>query len=175
VADPSSPARADRPLVPWLALIGPAFLALSTVFAWTMEMFSPGPSPIYATELSIPFLVSTRFFMTRAPSLAQVLAVLAIGAAILILVETRWADIVRRLLGLCALIGTGLFAWRLEQSIESVLPSRGMDRAGLLTFLGSGFYLGVIGAFLLIVLPGTRRLRPVAAPADARLGSGDAG
>jgi hypothetical protein len=169
-AAPSSPPTADRPRVPWLALIGPAFLALSTVFPWTTW---PLGTP-HATEFSVPF-VST-FFVPRGPTVAQVLIVLAIVASGLILVQAGWADILRRVLGACALILGGLFAWGLSwlsQVFESSGEATSWWRPELFDL---GFYLSVIGAILLIVLPGARRSRPVAATfVAAEPGSGPAG
>jgi hypothetical protein len=150
-AQPASPPSSDGRRIPWLALIGPAVLALSTVFAWTIEAFLPPPAAsIYATELSVPFLVTTRVFFTRPPTVAQVLVVFAIAASGLILVQAKWADILRRLIGVVTLILAGLFAWRFNQSLES------FHTPGLLRTLRLGFYLGVIGAILLVVLPGAR-------------------
>jgi hypothetical protein len=172
-AAPSSPPAAARLRVPWLDLIGPAFLALSPAFAWTTELFSSYPAaPIYATELSIPFLVSGSLFLTRAPTVAQVFAVLAVGGSGLILAQTRWTDILRRVLGVCALILASLFAWRFNLSLEAVQFTPDLVRVFRL-----GFYLGVMGGILLIVLPGVRRL-PMALPstdADAEPGSAPAG
>jgi hypothetical protein len=92
----------------------------------------------------VALLVSGEFFMNRAPTVAQVLAVLAVGASGLILVQARWADILRRVLGACALIISSLLAWRLKQWVEGILPPRGnVSSRGLLNrFLGLGFYLG---------------------------------
>jgi hypothetical protein len=173
-ATPSSPPTADRPRVPWLALIGPAFLALSTVFPWTTEAAAVVSGPVYATGVSVPWV--SEFLMTRAPTLAQVLIVLAVVASGLILVQARWADILRRVLGACALILGGLFAWVLSwlsQVFESSGEATSWWRPELFDL---GFYLSVIGAILLIVLPGARRSRPVAATfVAAEPGSGPAG
>lgn len=156
-----------------LALIGPAFLALSTAFAWTIELFSSDPSaPIYATEVSVPFLVSARFFMSGTPTVAQILAVLAVVACGLMLVQKPWADILRRVLGVCTLILAGLFAWRFNQSLESFQYA-----PGLLRVLRLGFYLGVMGGILLIVLPGAcpSRAQLPPTPANSELGGRPAG
>lgn len=140
--------------VPWLALIGPAFLALSTVFAWVTKAAAVVSGPVYATGFSVPF-VST-FFVPGGPTVAQVLAVLAIVASGLILVQARWADILRRVLGACVLILGGLFAWGLSwlSQFESSGEATSWWRPEL---FGLGFYLSVIGAILLIVLPSARR------------------
>jgi hypothetical protein len=137
---------------PWLPLIGPAFLALSTVFPWTTDAAAVDSGPVYATEVGVPFV--SDFFMNRAPTVAQVVIVLAIVASGLILVQARWADILRRVLGACAVIVEGLPAlgigWFAVGFGEVTI-------VGLLSFFGLGLYLAVIGGILLIGLPSARR------------------
>ncbi len=137
---------------PWPALGGCGLLLLSTAFAWIAQPFPP-PDALYATDLPAPFLVSSRFVETRIPTVAHVVALIGLAASVLVLLEARWADILRRALGAVLLAVGVLFVWRFDDAFASI-----GNEGYILGFLRLGYYLAVVGAVVLILMPrrGTR-------------------
>jgi hypothetical protein len=147
----------DRPDRPWLVFAGIALLILSQVFPWSLQPFVPSDQQggLYATAISVPAVLSRGFLDLPAPTAAQVIAVLALSAAVLLVIPSRWADFLRRVIGGVALLLFVLFAWRLSQFLSGTLPE---GVAGFPGVLRAGFYLGVLGAIVLIAAPGRRRM-----------------
>lgn len=136
---------------PWPALGGGALLLLSAAFAWVVQPFPP-PDAIHATDLPALFLVSSRFFGTRIPTVAHVVALTGLVASVLVLLEARWADILRRVLGAVPLAVAVLFVWRFDEAYAGI-----GNEGSILRFLRLGYYLAVVGAIVLILMPRRRR------------------
>jgi drug/metabolite transporter (DMT)-like permease len=152
---PPPPGPTRPRYTPWLLFAGVALLILSQVFPWSLQPFIPSDQQagLYATGISVPAVLSRGFFELSAPTAAQVIAVLVLIAAVLLVVPSRWADVLRRVIGGVALLLFGLFAWRLSQLLSAGVPE---GLPGFPAVLRAGFYLGVVGAILLIAAPGPK-------------------
>ena len=134
---------------------GIALLILSEAFPWSLQPFIPASQQggLYATGISVPGVLSRGFFQLSAPTAAQVIAILVSSAVVFLVVPSRWADVLRRVIGGVALLLLGLFAWRLSQLLSRGVPEGVPGFPGVLR---AGFYLGVVGAILLIAAPGRK-------------------
>jgi hypothetical protein len=157
LAAPPAPAArpADRPYTPWLVFAGIGLLILSEAFPWSLQPFIPPDQQrgLYGTGLSVPALLSRGSLDLSAPTAAQVIAILVLSATVFLIVPSRWADVLRRVIGAVALLLFGLFAWRLSQFLSEGVPE---GIPGFPAVLRAGFYLGVVGAILLIAAPGRK-------------------
>jgi hypothetical protein len=152
---PPSPRRTEPRYTPWLLFAGVALLILSQVFPWSLQPFLPadGQAGLYATGISVPAVLSRGSLDLSAPTAAQVIAILVLITAVLVLVPSRRADVLRRVIGGVALLLFGLFAWRLSQFLSAGVPE---GIPGFPAALRAGFYVGVVGAILLIAAPGRK-------------------
>jgi hypothetical protein len=134
---------------------GIALLILSEAFPWSLQPFIPASQQggLYAAGISVPGVLSRGFFQLSAPTAAQVIAILVSSAVVFLVVPSRWADVLRRVIGGVALLLLGLFAWRLSQLLSGGVPEGVPGFPGVLR---AGFYLGVVGAILLIAAPGRK-------------------
>jgi hypothetical protein len=134
---------------------GIALLILSEAFPWSLQPFIPADQQggLYATGISVPVVLSRGSLQLSAPTAAQVIAILVLSAVVFLIVPSRWADVLRRVIGAVALLLFGLFAWRLSQFLSGGLPE---GVPGFPAVLRAGFYLGVVGAILLIAAPGRK-------------------
>lgn len=157
LAAPPAPAarQVDRPHRPWLVFARIALLILSEAFPWALQPFIPPDQQggLYATGISVPVVLSRGWLDLSAPNAAQVIAILVLSAVVFLVVPSRWADVLRRMIGAVALLLFGLFAWRLSQFLSGGLPE---GLPGFPAVLRAGFYLGVVGAILLIAAPGRK-------------------
>lgn len=130
-----------------LALAGAALLALSAVLAWAVQPLFGGDveQAIYPTGLSLPRLI-VGGPAGEHPRLGLLLVVLAIAAAFLVFANParRTFDLVRRALGVAALVLAVLFVVRFSQ-VGGVEP-RFQPPAGL----RAGFYVCLAGALVSI-------------------------
>jgi hypothetical protein len=158
---PPTPGRTVPRQGPWLVFSGIALLILSQVFPWSLQPFIPSDQQagLYATAISVPAVLSRGSLGLSGPTAAQVIAVLVLSAAVILIVPSRWADVLRRVIGGVALLLFVLFAWRLSQLLSGGLPE---GLPGFPGILRAGFYLGVIGAILLIAAPGPNTEAPPA-------------
>jgi hypothetical protein len=144
---------------PWLVYAGIALLILSQVFPWSLQPFVPADQQrgLYTTAISLPAVLSRGALDLPAPTAAQAIAVVTLSAAIFLVVPRRWADLLRRGMGGVALVLFGLLAWRLSQFLSGTLPP---GISGFPAALRAGFYLGLLGAIVLIAAPGRRPAPP---------------
>jgi hypothetical protein len=152
ILEPEKSAPQERAFgPPWPALGGGVLLLLSTAFAWIVQPFPP-PDALHATDLPALFLVSSHFFGTRIPTVAHVVALTGLAASVLVLLETRWADILRRVVGAVPLAVGVLFVWRFDGAYAGI-----GNMGSILGFLRAGYYLAVVGAIVLILMPRGRK------------------
>jgi hypothetical protein len=156
---PPVPGSVDRQHTPWLVFAGIALLILSEGFPWSLQPFIPADQQggLYATGISVPAVLSRGLLQLSAPTAAQVIALLVLSAVVFLIVPSQWADVLRRVIGAVALLLFGLFAWRLGQFLSGGLPE---GVPGFPAVLRAGFYLGVVGAILLITAPGRKGEAP---------------
>ena len=133
-----------------LALLGSAMAALSTGFAWGASLAPEafGPQQGYLPSgVPLPALIKETSTGTT-PSVGLVVLVLALLTAALVILSSagRWADVVRRVLGLAIVAVVALFAWRYGGAADA-------SEVGQTLFGGlrAGAYLALIGGILIAV------------------------
>ena len=154
---PGSPTTATlRGRTIW-GVAGWVTVLLGATAAWVVQPFGPeGLDPgVPPTYIGVLQLLSPRLFETPVPTLAHVLVVGGLVAAVGFLLRpgSMGLDITRRVIGGLVLVLAGLFAWRMSQAFTNLPPGE----PTFPTNLRLAFFLTVAGGLLLLLAP---RWRP---------------